>query len=198
MRKNALQPKQEKFIRELTKYLKNYPGRSISVTSIPYADKEKEYILFFEAKKMYYKSTNNLHNKLLTKNDTMLIDRIAIKDSFFVRYLDGKTGEKLLFTIQDKCEKLIGLDKISLLFNKLNAERQRVFLSYFKDENVGNRIKFKLDINRIPYNGFSFCKIEYKGEWPENLKEAYFKMIDLNKKTPRNKFARDLMRLGTQ
>ena len=40
----------------------------------------------------------------------------------------------------------------------------------------------------IPYNGFSFYKIEYKGEFPESLIKAYKQMNDFNTEAPRKRF----------
>jgi hypothetical protein len=42
--------------------------------------------------------------------------------------------------------------------------------------------------NVIPYNGFSFYKIVYQGEFPESLIKAYQKMNDLNDEELRNKY----------
>jgi hypothetical protein len=42
--------------------------------------------------------------------------------------------------------------------------------------------------NTIPYNGFSFYRIEYKGELPEWLLLAYQEMNVLDEESPRKKF----------
>jgi hypothetical protein len=43
----------------------------------------------------------------------------------------------------------------------------------------------------IPYNGFSFYKIEYHGEIPESLINAYQEMNDLNNEAPRKKYKQE-------
>ncbi len=187
-RKSVLQPNQKKFVKELTNYLKNNPSKNINITPLPYSEKEKEYIEFFEAKKLHYQFENNLLAKLLTEDDTVAIDRISIKDSVFINYLNKHAGSINLFTVQDKCKKLIGLEKVNTIFEKLAEERKKIFLSYFKTEGVEAQVKFKSSIYKIPYNGFSFYKIDYKEEWPEDLNKAYKKMMDLNNESPRKEF----------
>jgi hypothetical protein len=45
--------------------------------------------------------------------------------------------------------------------------------------------------NTIPYNGFSFYKITYKGDVPESLTKAYRKMNELNDEAPRKIFKKE-------
>ena len=59
MRYSSLQPVQEKFIEKMADFLVKNPDASITVYPKQYALKEKEYILFFEAKKKYYLITQN-------------------------------------------------------------------------------------------------------------------------------------------
>ena len=53
------------------------------------------------------------------------------------------------------------------------------------------RIKISTGENVIPYNGFSFYKIEYKGEFPESIIKAYRQMNELNDEAPRKKFQKE-------
>jgi hypothetical protein len=191
MRKNTLQPHQDKFVKKLMRYLNDYPERSISITPIQYTEKEKEYILLFEAKKLFYMQHNNLKNQLLTENDTITIAKIPTKDSLFVHYLNKHVGKEELFTVQDKCRKLVGPNRVALLFERLCMERKKSFMSAFKEKEISGRVKFKPGINSVPYNGFSYYKIEYRGEWPEDLQQAYNDMAYLNNESPRSKFQRD-------
>ncbi len=191
MRKNSLQPKQEKFINELLKYLKNDSKASLTITPVLYAEKEKEYILFFEAKKMFYIATTKGNKEKLTKEDTVSIERISVKDSVFIHYLNKHVGKEMLFTTQSKCEKLVGINQINSLLNKLRLDRKKVFTAYFSKEELANKVKFMPGHNAVPYNGFSFYKIAYSGEWPEDLRRAYNKMADLNNESPRKKFNRE-------
>ena len=52
-------------------------------------------------------------------------------------------------------------------------------------------MKISADQNVVPYNGFSFYKIIYKGEFPDDIKKAYLKMNELNDKAPRNLFKKE-------
>ena len=47
-----------------------------------------------------------------------------------------------------------------------------------------NRVKILKGEYVIPYNGFSFYKIEYKGEFPESLIKAYKQMNEFNNEAP--------------
>ena len=58
----------------------------------------------------------------------------------------------------------------------------------FRKKGVDKQINIAKGENVIPYNGFSFYQIEYKGEFPETLIKAYGKMNDLNEEAPRKKF----------
>ena len=40
----------------------------------------------------------------------------------------------------------------------------------------------------IPYNGFSFYKIDYNDKLPQSLIDAYHQMKELNNEAPRKKF----------
>ena len=116
---------------------------------------------------------------------------MSIKDSLFVTYLNEQTHDPMLFTIQDKCTKIIGLKSVNAKFKNLNKERLNVFTNYFKDNGTEKRIKVGNGKNIIPYNGFSFYEIYYKGDYPEYLLKAYRKMNELNNKSPRKKFKRE-------
>jgi len=52
-------------------------------------------------------------------------------------------------------------------------------------------VKFNSVQNNIPYNGFSFYKIEYKGELPDFLLKAYKEMDELNNENPREKYTKE-------
>ena len=155
---------------------------------MPYTEKEKEYILFFEAKKQYYMANKNLTTKLLCEDDTITIDKMSNKDSLFVKYLNTKLGNKLTFTVQDKCLNLLGNNYINKKFDELNASRRDIFKAFFKEIDGNKRVKIKPIKNNIPFNGFSYYKIDYKGEIPKSLKKAYQRINEFNNEPPRNKF----------
>jgi hypothetical protein len=72
--------------------------------------------------------------------------------------------------------------------SQLNEEREEKFLSFFKERKVEGQIRFSKEENVVPYNGFSFYKIAYEGEFPPALLDAYEQMKKFNDKAPRKKF----------
>jgi len=188
MRQISLLPDQERFIKKITNFMKKSPEASISVYPMIYAEKEKEYILFFEAKKKYFLLSKGIKNKVLSKDDSLKIEKMSIKDSVFVKYLNKRADKALMFTVQDKCINFVGLSYINAKFNEMNQKRKEAFLSGFKDNDIENRVKIYKGGNTIPFNGFSFYKIEYKGDYPKALIRAYKKMNALNNKDPRKEF----------
>jgi hypothetical protein len=43
----------------------------------------------------------------------------------------------------------------------------------------------------IPFNGFSYYKITYKGDFPESLLKAYSDINEMDNKRPRSKFKKE-------
>jgi hypothetical protein len=191
LRQGALTPDQEKFIATIVDFLKTNPEASITVYPMQYAEKEKERILFFEAKKKYFFLSTNNNSKILSEGDSLKIDKMSVKDSLFVHYLNKKVNDTMLFTIQGKCTKFVGSALIDSRFKQLNKEREGAFLLNFKNNAVENRVKMHAGENTIPYNGFSFYKITYKGDVPESLTKAYRKMNELNDEAPRKIFKKE-------
>lgn len=188
MRKSDLSSSQENFLEDMADLLKEDPNLSIAIDPMPYTEKEKEYILFFEAKKQYYLASQNRNAKSLCEDDTITIDKMSNKDSLFVRYLNTKLSNKLAFTLQDKCLNLLGSDFVNEKLNELNASRKDAVKSFFTDIEGKNRVKINSIKNNIPFNGFSYFKIDYKGEIPKSLEKAYERINELNNEPPRNKF----------
>jgi len=188
MRQNELLPNQEKFIINMIDFLIINPEATIDIYPMNYTDKEKEYILFFEAKKKYFLSSKGKNDQLISKRDSIRIDKMSIKDSKFVHYLNNQVNDTMIFTIQEKCSKYIGSAIIDAKFEQLCIEREGAFLLPFKKLELGNRVKFNPNENTIPYNGFSIYKIIYNGELPESLIRANDLMNDLNHEAPRKKF----------
>lgn len=187
-RKTVLESNQEEFVQKIAGFLKENPGISVTVSPLVYEEKEKEYILFFEAKKQFYLFANKMNSKDLRDKDTTNIEEISVKDSSFIRYLDARIKTKLLFTIQDKCRQIVSQDVVNERFNAIIKKRKEVFLAYFKEEGVADRVKMQPMVDKIPYNGFSVYKINYKGEVPDELMEAYRTINDFNNKNPRKKY----------
>lgn len=187
MRKYELSSSQIKFLENMADLLKEDPSLSISIVPMPYTEKEKEYIMFFEAKKQYFLASKKLTTKSLCEDDTVTIDKMSNKDSLFVKYLNSKLGNKLAFTVQDKCINLLGNDYINKKMNELNTSRKELFKAFFKEIDVSKRVKINSIKNNIPFNGFSYYKIDYKGEIPKALEKAYERINELNNEPPRNK-----------
>ena len=72
MRQNTLLPVQEKFIEKMADFLIKNPDASITVYPQHYAIKEKEYILFFEAKKKYFLAINNKNPRSFNAEDSAI------------------------------------------------------------------------------------------------------------------------------
>lgn len=191
MRQNSLRPNQVKFIEKMASFLEKDPEASIHVYLHPYTAKEKEYILFFEAKKKYFLFKNPADNSLFSESDSLKTDKMSVKDSMFVRYLNNQVKDSMLFTTQDKCIRLVGSGYLQTRLHQLAEERENAFMAYFKKEHVENKVKIMAGENTTPYNGFSLFKIDYKGETPKSLIQAYQKMNELNDKTPRKKFRKE-------
>ncbi len=188
MNNSELSNKQEKFIEKIAHFLYKTPEASIEVQPQQYALKEKEHILFFEAKKKYFIHANNIKGNTLSESDSESVERMSVKDSAFVRYLNNHLKKSLTFTIQDKCAQLIDESIVNNKFKQLNEQREKKFLSFFDKNDIGKRIKINKPETVIPYNGFSLYKIEYKGEMPKDLKKAYDDLDELNQEKPRKKF----------
>jgi hypothetical protein len=156
-----------------------------------YAIKEKEAILFFEAKKKFFLAIHNKNAGSFSAEDSGTVDKLSIKDSLFVHYLKKQIKIPLLFTIQEKCAQLIDAATINNKLNQLNKERENTFMLYFKNRELGTRVKIQPVKNVIPFNGFSFYEIGYNGEFPESLINAYRKMNELNESSPRKKFKKE-------
>ena len=191
MRHSSLLPKQKKFIEKMADFLKDKPEALIMVYPQLYALKEKEYILFFEAKKRFFLKTHPENALSFSEADSTIVDKMSIKDSLFVQYLNRQIKDSLLFTIQEKCSRLIGSSIVNARLNALNKQRLNAFMFYFRQKGVEKQVKISSSVSMIPYNGFSFYKIVYKGDYPESLMKTYLKMNELNDETPRKKYLKE-------
>jgi len=191
MRQNRLVPVQEKFIEKMADFLIRNQDASITIYPQLYAIKEKEYILFFEAKKKYFLVINNKNSNSFNAEDSAMVNNMSVKDSLFVLYLNRHIKDSLVFTIQEKCAMIIDSSYVNDKFMQLNKERERVISAYFKKRGVDKRIRIAKNEYVKPYNGFSFYKIEYNGEIPESLIKAYQEMNELNNEAPRKKYKQE-------
>jgi len=191
MRGSSLTNEQERFILRMADFLVENPDATITVTPQMYSIKEKENIMLFEAKKKYFMTTESKDETYFSRKDAEAVDKMSVKDIKFISYLNKQTADSMLFTTQDKCGRFLGGTIVEIRYNQLNKERETSFISYFKDRNVEKRIIISAARNVIPYNGFSFYKIVYNGEFPKKLMDAYLKMNELNDRAPRNLFNKE-------
>ncbi len=196
MRKSSLTSDQENFIQNMADFLEENPEANITFRPMNYELKEKEYILFFEAKKKYYNAKRGKNNSDFDESDSVRVDKMSIKDSLFVRYLNDNISDALLFTVQDKCMALVGSSAINSKYNTLNNDRKKVLMEAFKENGTDKRITISEAKSVIPYNGYSFYVIDYNGILPEYLLKDYRKMYDLNNEAPRDKFNNERKKIG--
>ena len=192
MRQHELRNKQKHFIKKMAEFLDKNKTTSITVYSNEYEAKEKEQILFFEAKKKYFLSTRG-KGEAFTNEDSARINKMSIKDAAFMHLLKkGRgAGDTLMFTIQDKCNFYLSSNLVNSEYKKLIKERDRAFKEFFVKNGTADRVKFHSNNDSIPYNGFSCYKIVYHGPIPEALQRAYQEMHELNNETPRKKYTGD-------
>ena len=188
MRKTTMLRNQEKFIHKMVHYLLDNHNASINIYPQQYALKEKEYILLFEAKKKYFLMISHKNARSFSEEDSETVDKMSVKDSLFVNYLNSLARDTTQFTIQEKCDNYVGSDLVDAKFQQLNHKREAAFLSPFQESAVDKRVKIYAGENNIPYNGFSFYRITYPGELPQALTRAYRKMNDFNNEAPRNRY----------
>ncbi|MCX6351351.1 MAG: hypothetical protein NTX03_05760 [Bacteroidetes bacterium] len=187
---------QKHFIKKMSRFLLRNPDASIAVSPQHYTAKEKEYILFFEAKKKYYLVRNHKNEQQFTDSDSICVARMSVKDSVFLNYVSKQIKGAMLFTVQEKCAAFTNPNIINARLEKLNRERAIAFMLYFKKMGVDKQLKFSVAQNVIPYNGYSFYKIDYNGEYPEALLIAYSKMNGLNNMPPRKEFKVERQKTG--
>ena len=188
MRQSVLTERQGKFINKIVNFLKKNPEASISINPMEYTQKEKEYILLYEAKKKYFLLSENKKTEIYTKDDSLQVVKMSVKDSSFVKYLNKHLTPDLVFTIQEKCSRFIGNDLINKEFEKMLNQRRKNFIDYFNENDISKQVKIHRSRNVIPFNGFSYFKINYKGSLPISLIKAYKELDELNEKPPRDKY----------
>jgi hypothetical protein len=189
MRQRELRNKQKHFIKTMAQFLDKNKTTSITVYSNEYALKEKEQILFFEAKKKYFLSSRG-NNETFTHDDSTTVNKMSIKDAAFMHLLKkGRgAGDTLMFTIQDKCNYYLANNSVEAEYKKLVTERHKVFKEFFAENGTADRVTFHSSTDSVPYSGFSHYKIIYHGPIPESLQRAYREMHELNNEGRRKKY----------
>ena len=187
MRSTDLGPKEQKFVNRIAAFLKKHPDYSITVSSQVYTDKEKEHIEFYEFKKKYYLSKLPKGHEV-NAVDSLIIEQLSVKDTLVKAYMNRLTGDSLMFTVQQKCNYILGDNYINAKFQQLLEARRNTFLQPFKDNGTAAQVKFGKPEPGIPFNGFSRYKIDYNGNVPDELRRAYEEMDVLNNNAPRTKY----------
>ena len=77
----------------------------------------------------------------------------------------------------------------------MTQKREYAFILPFRKKAVENRVKIYTSENTIPYNGFSFYKIVYKGEFPGFLIKAYQQMNELDDVAPRKRYKEERLKI---
>ena len=190
MRQRSLRPKQKRFVEKTARFLEKNTEASITVYPRQYALKEKEYILFFEAKKKYFLLTHSKSAKAFTKEDSVEVDKMSIKDPSLLHVLKVGVPDTVMFTIQEKCNNFVGSNKVDAQYEQLVREREKEFRSFFVENGTEKQVNMHPHEDSVPYNGFSYFKISYQGDVPKSLRKAYEEMHDFNDETPRNKYSR--------
>lgn len=110
------------------------------------------------------------------------------KEPSFVKYLDKHARDTSIFTIQEKCYRLVDSAVVRRKFLQLMKNREREFMSYFEENGTEKQVKMYSSLDVIPFNGFSYFKIDYRGVIPTALLEAYDRLIEMNDEPARVKY----------
>lgn len=187
MRQVEIGKDQEKFVEGISDFLKDNPEAYITVEPVYHVEKEMENILLFEAKKKYFFESKGKKVTALERRDSMEVEKLSSRDPDFLAYIEKQANNPGMLTLQEKCYMYIGREHVQERFNELMESRKREFLSFFEKDKTMDRVEMKEPQNRVPYDWFSFFGINYKGDVPESLKEAYDQLYDLIE-SPRDDF----------
>ena len=188
MRQYELRPLQQKFVKKIATFLKDNPEASLNVHPMVYDLKEREYILFFETKKKFYLISHPAATKSFSEDDSLSVSAMSAKDAGLVAHISKNLSDTVMFTLQEKCVNFIGNEIIQIRLKKLLIDREKSFRKLFLENGTDSRVRVYPHENSIPYNGFSYFKLEYPGEIPGALRKAYQKMNDLTDQAPRKKY----------
>ncbi|MFN8285719.1 MAG: DUF748 domain-containing protein [Chitinophagales bacterium] len=168
-----LSKKQEKFAEKLAEFMKKNPEAKVYIQPVSFEAKEKEHFLLYEAKKKYFLMTNKKSADAFSEEDSLAVEKMSVKDSQFVAMLNKDIdSSELLFTIQEKCTKWVDTGVVYAKAQRLEAKRKAVFMEAFKDEGVSRRLVFSSVKVDVPRTGFSYFRISYDGDVPDNLVKA--------------------------
>lgn len=195
MRQTAIGDDQKKFIEGVADFLKKNGEARIVVQPVFYAEKEKENILLFEAKKKYFIETGKKGATApLSKDDSAKVEKMSTNDRSFKKFLNSKFRDPAMLTLQERCYKYVGSEIVDTRYKQLISSRESSFMKYFKDNNTSDRIEILKIREEMPVNWFSYYRLNYKGDIPESLSEAFNKLYELNTEPPRRQYFNFLRR----
>ncbi|HLP71601.1 MAG TPA: DUF748 domain-containing protein [Bacteroidales bacterium] len=195
MRQASIGEDQEKFLKGVADFLKENKEARIVVQPVFYEEKEKENILFFEAKKKYFVETGKKGATLpLSKDDSLKIGKMSTNDHSFKKFLNSKFNDPAMLTLQERCYRFVGSDVVNQKYKQLIRLREESFVSYFRKNNTDDRIEMLKLKEEMPVNWFSYYRLNYKGDIPESLREAFNKLFELNSEPPRKEYFNFLRR----
>jgi hypothetical protein len=188
---STLLSSQEKFLTGIADFMAANKNARMNIQPFEYTTKEKEYLTFYEAKKKYYLSTRHPDPGSFSAKDSLMVNKMSVRDKGFMNYLGHKVKDTLLFTLQERCSRLAGANNIDQRLHQLEKSRNEVFENFFRQKQVTNRLAILPKKTTIPFEGFSYYEIIYVGVIPADLAAAYRKMNDLDEETPRKKYLKE-------
>lgn len=188
MRQVVVGDNYERFVKSMAEFLEDNPEAFIVVRPVFHVEKEKENILLFEAKKKYFFESQGKEVTALSEDDSMKVEKLSSKDSTFLKFLDEKISGSGLLTLQEKCYIYVGEDAVNRKYQEMVEGRAESFLEFFTDKNTEKQVEI-LDVrNEFPYNWFSYYDINYKGDIPESLRDAFDELYEINNEPPREEY----------
>lgn len=194
MHTSTLTRDQNRYIERIVDFLKSDEKAHITVYPAPYEEKEKELILLFEARKLYFLSGPGRDEKNFSEKDSLYVAHLSLKDPGFLRFLNAKVTDNTLFTVQHKAARLVGAAVIQGKYDQLLAAREKSFKEAFIEAGVIKQVAWGKSISGVPFNGFSHYSISYKGHIPDYLVRAYKKMDKYNADGTREPYRKERKR----
>ena len=188
MRQHQLRPHQQKFVKKIADFLKDNPHATLNVHPFEYASKEGEYILFYETKKKFFLLDKEKNSIDFNAEDSLAVNMMSVKDPDLVKHISKNLSDTVMFTLHEKCINFVGKEIVNSQMKQLIKNRETVFREIFIANGTESQVSMRATQNDIPFNGFSYFKLEYPGEIPRALERAYQRMIDLNDEIPRKKY----------
>lgn len=188
MRQHQLRPHQQKFVKKIADFLKDNPHATLNVHPFEYASKEGEYILFYETKKKFFLLDKEKNSIDFNEEDSLAVNMMSVKGPDLVKHISKNLSDTVMFTLHEKCINFVGKEIVNSQMKQLIKNRETVFREIFIANGTESQVSMRATQNDIPFNGFSYFKLEYPGEIPRALERAYQRMIDLNDEIPRKKY----------